>query len=219
MEIGSLNWIGHASFLIRDLGKNIYIDPFMLNGVEDKADIIFITHPHFDHLNQDDLKKITTPDTTVIVPKSCAKEIKKGEVFPVEPNRDYGVDGIKFRTLPAYNIVSDRLDKHPVANGWVGYVLEISGTTIYHTGDTDFIPEMNGLEVDIALLPMSGTYTMDVNEAIDAAHAIKAGKFIPMHYKAVLGEENSKLAEQLFKKRVKNSLLLKEIIPAKYSFQ
>lgn len=219
MKIEDLNWIGHASFLIRDSGKNIYIDPFMIDGVEDKADIVFITHPHFDHMNQDDLKRIVTDKTTIIIPKSCAGEVKSGKVYAVEPNKEYEVEGIKFKTLPAYNVVSERLDKHPRENNWVGYVANISGTTIYHPGDTDFIPEMNGLEVDIALLPMSGTYTMDVNEAIEAAKAMKAGKVIPMHYKMVLGEENSKLAEKLFKEQVKNSMFLKEIIPARYSFQ
>lgn len=215
-----IEWIGHASFILRINGKTVYIDPFSLgSSVNEHADLILITHPHFDHLNMDDIRKIATKDTQIFVPKDSVDKVQIGKVTGVEPNRSYKALGIEFRTVPAYNVVKERLDKHPKANGWVGYIINDNGKQIYHPGDTDFIDEMRGLKVDVALLPMSGTYTMDVNQAIEAAGAIIAEEYVPMHYKMVLGEEKSRKAEELFRKKVKKAVLMTEIQEARYSFQ
>ncbi len=213
-----IEWIGHASFLLRIKGKNVYIDPFKLDSVREHADIILITHPHFDHFDVESIKKIADDETQVFIPKDSAEKVPVGRVTGVEPNKKYSAMGIEFRTVPAYNVVKERLDKHPRSNGWVGYIVNVNGKWLYHPGDTDFIEEMKGLKVDIALLPISGTYTMDVNQAIEAARAISAQQYIPMHYKMVLGKEGSQKAEKLFKEKVARAVFLKEIQEARYSF-
>ena len=214
-----INWIGHASFLLGINGKKVYIDPFDLREVKGHADLILITHPHFDHLHPDSIRKIADKDTEIFVPRDSTDKIPVGKVTGVEPNKRYSALGIRFSTMPAYNNVKERLDKHPRSNGWVGYVIELDGgRLLYHTGDTDFIDEMRGLRVDIALLPMSGTYTMDVNDAIEAAKSMVLKQAIPMHYKAVLGKEGSDAAERLFKSSLKSAVLLKEIQEPRYSF-
>lgn len=217
MEINFLRLVNHSAFIIKEKRKTIYIDPFKVEGSE-KADIIFITHPHFDHMNVEDIKKIMAKDTIVVLPKDSVDKIDFAKTLGVEPNKEYTVEGIKFRTTPAYNIVESRLKNHPKENGWVGYIIEVDGKTIYHAGDTDFIEEMNGLNVDVALIPIGGTYVMSVEEAIPAAKSINAKVIIPMHYKALLGEEGSKKAEEKFLKEVKNAKILVEIQEPKYSF-
>jgi L-ascorbate metabolism protein UlaG (beta-lactamase superfamily) len=218
MEINFLRLVNHSAFIIKDKGKTIYIDPFKVEGSE-KADIIFITHPHFDHMNMEDIRKIAGKDTTIVLPKDSIDKIDFGKKIAVEPNKAYTVDGIKFRTIPAYNVVESRLKNHPKENRWVGYIIEVDGKTIYHAGDTDFIEEMKGLNADVALIPIGGTYVMSVEEAIPAANSLNAKVVIPMHYKALLGKEGSKKAEEKFLKEVKNARILIEIQEQKYSFQ
>ncbi len=210
MQSDSLKWIGHASFLIKIGEKNVYVDPFRLSTVNEKADVILITHPHFDHMNMEDIAKIAGPDTEIFVTQDSVEKISIGKVKGVEPNRSYSSSALKLATIPAYNVVEERLDKHPKKNGWVGYVIEAEGTRIYHAGDTDFIPEMEKLSVDLALIPMGGTYTMDTDEAISAAKAINAGEVAPMHYRAVLGHKAADAAEKKFVAGVKNARILKE---------
>jgi L-ascorbate metabolism protein UlaG (beta-lactamase superfamily) len=219
MNLGDVKWIGHASFLINADGKNVYIDPFRLSDMKERADIILITHPHFDHFSMPDIKKIAGPQTQIFVPNDTVDSIKMGKVVGVEPGKNYyASEGLNLETVPAYNVTRERLDKHPKQKRWVGYIIQTPGMKIYHAGDTDFIDEMLGIHVDLALLPMSGTYTMDPDDAIRAANAIDAKQVAPMHYKAVLGKDGSAAAENKFKKEVKNSVILKEIQEAYYSF-
>ena len=211
MEFDFLKWIGHASFVLDVNGKTVYIDPFKIPENSRKADAILITHPHFDHLNMEDISKIAGIETQIFVTMDSVDKIPVGKVVGVEPNKKYSSDILEFSTIPAYNTATERLDKHPKANGWVGYILDTGSATIYHAGDTDFVPEMEKIKVDLALLPMSGTYTMDPEEAISAALRIDAKRVAPMHYKAVLGLEKSKEAEDNFRKRISNSMIMKEI--------
>jgi L-ascorbate metabolism protein UlaG (beta-lactamase superfamily) len=211
MELDFLKWIGHASFLIKVGNKNVYIDPFRLTTVKERADVILITHPHFDHMNTEDIAKIADSKTEIFVTEDSVDKIKVGKVKGTEPNREYSSSVIKFSTIPAYNVVKERLDKHPKKNNWVGYILEANNMKIYHAGDTDFIPEMEEINVDLALIPMSGTYTMDPDQAIEAANKIDAKAVAPMHYRAVLGLEKAKAAEEKFRKNVKNGIILKEV--------
>ena len=213
-----IEWIGHASFLLRIGGKRVYIDPFNIVRAGEHADIILITHPHFDHFDVESIKRISNEKTHIFIPKDSVSKVPVGSVTGVEPDRRYEDQGVEFRTMPAYNVVKERLDKHPRQNGWVGYIVNVNGKQLYHAGDTDFIDEMRGLKVDIALLPMSGTYTMDVSQAIEAAEAIDAQQYIPMHYKMVLGKEGSAEAERLFREKVGRAVFLTEVQEAKYSF-
>lgn len=212
----SLTWFGHASFSFKDkLGNKIYyVDPFDLEGSEiEKADLIFITHAHYDHCSFEDVKKILKDDSVLIAPPDCLSMIDvQNQKQEVAPNKTYEVKGFKFWTFPAYNI---NKNFHPKENNWVGYFFNINKMKIYHAGDTDFIPEMKNLKdlnLDVAMLPIGGTYTMDVDSAIEAANAIAAKTTIPMHYKNILGD-SYKDAEEKFKQGVTNSkvVVLEEV--------
>lgn len=209
-------WFGHASFTFTDKksgNKIYYIDPFHFPKEKDltKADIIFVTHAHEDHLSPEDIGVILKDDTVIVATSDSLDTLSiKNEKFAVTPNLEYEVKGFKFQTVPAYNTHPDRINFHPQEKGWVGYIFSINGKKIYHAGDTDFIPEMksfDSLELDLALLPIGGTYTMDVDEAITAANAIKAKRTSPIHYKNLLGE-GWREAEDKFKKGVSSSIVI-----------
>jgi len=199
----NISWLGHASFKIAD-DKVLYIDPWKLKR-EDKADIILITHPHYDHLSLEDISKIQTEDTIIVIPPDGASKLK-GNIKTVRPGDNLTVKGVDIEVVPAYNI---KKDYHPEENRWVGFVINIKGTRIYHSGDTDFIPEMKKIKADIALLPIGGTYTMDVAEAVEAVKAINPEVAIPMHYGDIVGsvEDARKFKEM---SSVKVEILKKE---------
>lgn len=208
--LDQVQWLGHAGFSFTDQksgNKIYYADPYQLHPANlPKADILFITHAHPDHLSQEDIAKITKADTQIVAPQNCLNHLtwEKLLTTPVTPNNSYIINEFEFKTVPAYNIKPDRLAFHPQDNHWVGYIFYLNDQKIYHAGDTDFIPEMKELvkeQLDIAMLPIGGTYTMDVAEAIEAANAIKAKKTIPMHYKNLLGN-NAGFALEQFKKGV-----------------
>ena len=178
-----IHWLGHDGFRI-DASKVIYFDPFEIGGGP-KADLIFVSHEHFDHCSPLDIEKIQAPDTVIITEKDSAAKLK-GDIRIVKPGDTLEIDDVKIEVLPAYNIDKDF---HPKARGWVGFIVEIDGVRIYHAGDTDFIPEMKDINVDIALLPVSGVYVMTHDQAVEAAKAIKPKLAIPMHYGAIVGNE------------------------------
>ncbi len=211
----NIRWYGHASFAITDQnGKKIYfIDPFHLpENIDEKADIIFVTHAHHDHLSEGDIDLLLKSTTMVVAtPDSLATlKIEDSQKFPVEPNKEYEIEGVKFETVPAYNVDREKQNFHPKSNNWVGYLLNVNGMKIYHAGDCDFMPEMREFaskELDIAMLPMGGTYTMNVDEMIEAANVIGAKTTIPMHYRGLL-KDKSQEAEEKLKKGVVNSTVL-----------
>ncbi|HJO61731.1 MAG: MBL fold metallo-hydrolase [Desulfobacterales bacterium] len=174
-------WLGHDCFRI-DGDKIVFFDPYQISPGT-KADLILVTHEHFDHCSPGDIAKIQKPETVIVTEKDSAKKLE-GNVKVVRPGQTIDVDEIKIEAVPAYNT-----DKtfHPKENGWLGFIVDMEGVRIYHAGDTDFIPEMNQFEVDIALLPVSGTYVMTAVDAIEAALAIRPKLAIPMHYGAIVG--------------------------------
>lgn len=177
----NIHWLGHASFKLTG-EKIIYIDPYEISETE-KADIILITHTHHDHLSMDDIEKIRKLDTLIFAPEDARSKLS--DFKSVKPYQFFNVGKIKIETVPAYN-----LDKefHPEERNWVGYVIEINKQRIYHAGDTDLIPEMSELkDIDVALLPIGGTYTMDVTEALQAVNIIQPKTAIPMHYGKLSG--------------------------------
>jgi L-ascorbate metabolism protein UlaG (beta-lactamase superfamily) len=216
MEFGFLKWIEHAGFLIEVDRKNVYIDPFRVNADLPKADVIFITHSHFDHLSEDDIKKLSTVKTQFVVPIEAAGKMSGRKLLVVEPGKSYEIDGIRFSTVPAYNVGKEF---HPKSTGGVGYIIDVDGMRVYHAGDTDLIDEMKGIDVDVALLPIGGHYTMDIEDAIKATKVIRAKAFIPIHYRAILGKEGSAKAEGEFRRRVKNSVILNQIQEPRYSLR
>jgi len=177
-----ISYLGHDSFLIRN-DKNIYFDPFHLRKDLPPADIIFVTHLHYDHFSIEDIRKIQSGGTTIVVPPDGLGKVS-GNVETIRAGEEKIVDGLSVKAVPAYNIEKAF---HPKSNGWIGYIVDLDGIKIYHAGDTDFIPEMKSIECDIALLPVSGTYVMNSKEAIEAAKTIKPSVAIPIHYGEIVG--------------------------------
>lgn len=196
-------WLGHDGFKLRIAGKTIYIDPFKIN-VSEHADIILITHAHYDHCSVADIMKIASNETTIFITADAQSKLSEfpGKVVVVEPNAGYKKDDIVIRTVPAYN--TNKMF-HPKENGWVGYIIEAEGEKIYHAGDTDLIPEMRNLkDIDYAFLPVSGTYVMTAEEAAKAADIIKPKLAIPMHYNTIVGStSDAEKFRELYKGDVK----------------
>jgi len=180
--------LGHASIKLTG-DKVVYIDPFQLQGGE-PADIILITHSHQDHCSIEDVTKIIKEDTAIITVADCQSKLSKLQkpITLVEPGNELIVKGVKINVVPAYN--TDK-DFHPKENQWVGFVIEMNQQHYYHAGDTDVIPEMSELgKIDVAFLPVGGTYTMNAEQAAKAANLIKAKISVPMHYGAIVGDTN-----------------------------
>ncbi len=191
--MAKIEWLGHASFRITN-GATIYIDPWKLSGDHPKADLILVSHNHFDHLSADDIEKIRTAETAVLCAKDCVDQLD-ANVTGVGPAETHEVAGVTVRTVPAYNVDKDF---HPRKNDGLGFVVTVGGETIYYAGDTDVTPEMGELgQVDVALLPVGGTYTMDAEQAVEAAKAIKPGRCIPYHWGDIIGTRED--AEQFEK--------------------
>lgn len=203
--IENIHWLGHDTFKIAGK-KVIYTDPFKIKK-KDTADIILITHEHYDHCSPEDVKKIQGPNTLIVTTPDCAKKLA-GNIKTVKPGDKITVEGIEIEAVPSYNI---NKQFHPKANKWVGYIFTVEGQRLYIAGDTDYIPEMKDFKVDIALLPVSGTYVMTAEEAVKAALDIKPKIAIPMHYNLIVGTEDDarRFAEGL-KGRIEVRILKEE---------
>ena len=169
--------------------KIIYMDPFKINKNYKDADIIFITHDHYDHYSEEDIDKVMGPNTTFVIPegmltKLLKKGIHKNSIVVVEPNKEYMVQGIKFKTIPAYNI---RKKFHPRGNNWVGYRITINEVRYYIAGDTDITEENRRVICDVAFVPVGGTYTMNYKEAAQLVNEIHPKIAVPIHYGSVVG--------------------------------
>ena len=190
-----ISWLGHDSFRIKN-GKTVIIDPFKIRPIPDKADILLISHEHFDHLSLDDAMKVSSGNTTVVTIPAVKKELSSlrvKEVKAVRPGDKVALGEITIEAVPAYNLNKFREPGkpfHPKGDGKIGFILSVKGVRIYHAGDTDPIPEMKGFKTDIALLPVSGTYVMTPEEAAEATRMIKPKLAIPMHYGAIVGSES-----------------------------
>ena len=179
-----IKWLGHASVRIEG-EKIIYIDPWEIKTPQLKADIICITHDHYDHCSPEDIEKISKEDTEIAAPQSCSSKIS-GLGKTVKVGEGIEVKGISIEAVPAYN-----KDKsfHPASQGGVGYIINLGDMRIYHAGDTDLIPEMKDISADIVLLPVGGTYTMNAQEAAEAANLINPKVAIPIHYGSIVGSD------------------------------
>ncbi len=192
-----LKWLGHAGFQIAIDSKIVYVDPFE-GECREKADIVLVSHSHYDHCDPSKLEKILRPDTVVIAPSECASKIR-ANIKTLEAGGKTNIGNIRIEAVPAYNVRRFRSPGnpfHPKGFG-VGYLITIDDKTIYHAGDTDFIPEMNQLKnVYLALIPTGGTYTMDNAEAVEATLAINPKIAIPMHRWNTNPEEFKKKVEK-----------------------
>lgn len=180
----NIHWLGHDTFKITG-EKTIYTDPFKIKK-KDTADIILITHEHYDHCSPEDVKKIQGPNTVIIATKDCAEKLS-GNIKIVKPGDKINEGGIEIEAVHAYNT---NKQFHTKDKGWIGYIFTINGQRIYIAGDTDHIPEMKTFKnIDIALLPVSGTYVMTADEAVKAALDIMPKTAVPMHYGSIVGDE------------------------------
>ena len=180
--------IHHSSIKI----NNIFIDPFELNEDYDNADYIFITHSHYDHFSEEDILKIKNDNTIIVIPKDLKDSVLKlgfkiDKMIIVEPNKEYNIDGIKFKTISAYNI---NKTFHPKVNNWVGYIITVNDIRYYIAGDTDNTLEARNVSCDVAFVPVGGTFTMTYEEAARLINEIKPVIAIPIHYGSIVGSKS-----------------------------
>ncbi|MFH0831260.1 MAG: MBL fold metallo-hydrolase [archaeon] len=191
-----LSYLNHSSFMIKS-DKIIYIDPFELKEAE-KADIILLTHPHYDHCSIADISKISKDNTTIICHAACQSAVtklsQKINMQLMQAGDELSIGNMKVKAVPSYNM---KKQFHPKAEGWLGYLISLNGIVIYHAGDTDMIPEMEKLtgfskkgSKFIALLPVDSGFAMDVDEAVKAAVMLKPFLAVPMHFKLEKDAEN-----------------------------
>ena len=202
----------HSSIKIKD-NKIIYIDPFKIDKDYNDADIVFITHDHFDHYSEEDIDKVINENTTIIIPeelltKILRKWINKNAVITVESNKEYMVQGIKFETIPAYNT---NKTFHPKENDWVGYIITLDGIRYYIAGDTDITEENRKVKCDVAFVPVGGTYTMNYSEAAELVNIIKPKIAVPIHYGSIVGtKQDATNFIKLLHSSIKGIILMKQ---------
>jgi L-ascorbate metabolism protein UlaG (beta-lactamase superfamily) len=210
--VENLHWLGHASFRL-DASKVIYFDPWKLSKSSKKADIILITHEHFDHYSLEDIKIISSKDTVIVTSGEVSKQLQAyqsicREIKSLSPGDNIEVSGIKISVVPSYNT---NKQFHPRQTQKLGFIVTVDAVKIYHAGDTDLIPEMKNFICDIALLPVSGTYVMTAVEAAEAASVIKPEIAIPMHYGEIVGSDSdAKKLKDLLKDKIEVRILTKE---------
>ena len=180
--IEKIKRLGHAAFRF-DFAKTIYIDPYQLSGNLPKADVIICTHEHFDHCSPEDIAKIQDEKTIIIATADSAKKLS-GNVKIIAPGESITLDEIKVEAVPAYNT---NKNFHPKENGWIGVIIDDGNVRIYHTGDSDVIPEMKKINADVWLVPVSGTYVMNAEEAAEIINEVSPKIAVPMHYGAIVG--------------------------------
>ena len=186
--ISKIHWLGHDSFRVEGEGLTIYVDPWKLTDGP-PADLILITHDHSDHCSPEDVSKVQGPDSTIVTIAAAAAKLR-GQIEVVKPGDKLTVRGVPIEAVPAYNVNKFRspgVPFHSKKSQHVGFIFTLEGNRIYHTGDTDVIPEMASFEVDIALLPVSGIYVMAADEADEAARILQPQLAIPMHVGAGIG--------------------------------
>ena len=174
-------WLGHASVMVKG-SRTVYVDPWEVDAT-DPADVILVTHDHFDHLSPPDIARLARPDTAILAPASCREKLDR-PITVVEPGSRVTVHGVEVEAVPSYN---PGKDFHPRKAGNVGYVFAVDGVRWYHAGDTDAIPEMKDIRADVAFLPIGGKYTMTAEEAAQAVATMHVRVVVPIHYAKIVG--------------------------------
>ena len=182
----------HSSIRIEGEEKTFYIDPYRIKEEINDADLILITHSHYDHFSEEDINKVKNGSTKIVVTsdlmdKALELGFKEENITVVNPNNSYKELNIEIDTIPSYNI---NKQFHPKENNWVGYILKLEGKSIYIAGDTDITEENKEVKCDIALVPVGGTYTTDYKEAAELVNIIKPEVAIPMHYGELVGTKD-----------------------------
>lgn len=209
--LNNIEVLCHSSIRINK-EKTIYIDPFKIDRNYNDADIIFITHDHYDHYSEEDIDKVINESTVIVIPeelltKVLKKGINKEAIVTVEPNKKYMVQGIKFETVPAYNT---NKTFHPKENDWVGYVIELNDIRYYIAGDTDITEENKKVKCDVAFVPVGGTYTMDFKEAAQLVNEIQPKVAVPIHYGSIVGtKQDAEEFIKLLNQNIKGTILMR----------
>lgn len=195
----------HSSIKVESQGKIIYSDPFKIKENKKDADVIIITHSHYDHFSEEDILKVKNEKTKILITNDLLEKtlqlgFNKDNIIIVMPNNEYKVLDLEINTIPAYN---ENKRFHPKQNDWVGYILNIENQKVYIAGDTDITEENKKVECDIALVPVGGTYTMNYEEAAELINYIKPKKAIPMHYAEIVGNKEDGIK---FKENVDNNI-------------
>ena len=181
-------------------GLIIYFDPYKIDRDYHDADIIFITHDHYDHYSPLDIKKVIKDDTIIVAPQDIGEKLSTNNVIGVVPNKNYEVLNIKFKTIPAYNI---NKNFHPKENNWVGYLINYNNVKYYIAGDTDITEENKNIICDVAFVPIGGTFTMDYKEAASLINEIQPKIAVPTHYGLIVGNKDDGIK---FSKLLNNSI-------------
>lgn len=202
--------LGHATIKIENVGKIIYFDPFKIKEVSNDADIIFITHEHYDHFSEEDIIKVKKENTKIVLTEDIYERavslgFAKDNISIVEPNHQYEIENIRVETILSYNV---NKQFHPRDNNWVGYIIEIKNVRYYIAGDTDITDENRKVKCDVAFLPVGGTYTMTDEEAARLANEINPKIVIPIHYETLVGtREDAEKFKQLVKENIKCEIM------------
>ncbi len=192
MDISNIEVFTQSSIRIRCDAGTVYADPFRMKISPHDADIVLITHDHYDHFSPEDLAKVINPATILVVPekladKAAAFSAQVKAIETVLPGQQYQIAGLSLETVPSYNRIKPF---HPKKNGWVGYLLDLDGQRVFIAGDTDKTKENSAVECDIALIPIGGKFTMDPKEAADLVNTIRPKAAIPTHYGTIVGKKN-----------------------------
>ena len=207
----NINVLCHSAIRLEIDNKIIYIDPYSLTSNANDADLIFITHDHYDHFSIEDIKIVEKSNTIFIIPESMLENaiksgIKENRIIKIKPNQNYKYENLKIETIPAYNV---NKKFHPKENNWVGYLIEYNNVVYYIAGDTDITNENKKVKCDIAFVPIGGTYTMNYKEAAKLINEIKPKFVVPIHYGKIVGTKQDALNfEKLLNEDIKCKIMI-----------
>lgn len=207
----NINVLCHSAIRLEIDNKIIYIDPYSLTSNANDADLIFITHDHYDHFSIENIKKVEKSNTIFIIPESMLENaiksgIKENRIIKIKPNQNYKYENLKIETIPAYNV---NKKFHPKENNWVGYLIEYNNVVYYIAGDTDITNENKKVKCDIAFVPIGGTYTMNYKEAAKLINEIKPKFVVPIHYGKIVGTKQDALNfEKLLNEDIKCKIMI-----------
>lgn len=194
VEVNTDNITVNTQSSIRIEGTyKVYFDPYKVKDTPHDADLILITHAHYDHFDPPSLRNVAGDKTLIVCPDSMYNDVKSlgvvKDLAVMEPGAEISpendIEGISIEAVQAYNL---NKTFHPKANGWLGYILTMDGVRYYAAGDTDALPELEDVKCDVAFVPIGGTYTMTATEAAGLINKIKPEYVIPIHYGTIVGK-------------------------------